>query len=200
MIGYVAMVMLLIASPFLRGLGAIEVSLTFILGQFRFLVAAAATIALVYRLFEFWLPLFAVVISFFTRRDNLVLRIFPALIILILGIVNMISAITPAIPARLRLVRDIIPDDVIVTGNAVVFVFGLMLVILSVFLLQGSKRAWYIGLFLTGFSVVGHLVKAADYEEAISPSWLQVHWSIPAVTTNSTFIETYTYLLPGAYL
>ena len=63
--------------------------------------------------------------------------------------------------------RDIIPDDVIVTGNAVVFVFGLMLLILSVFLLQGSKRAWYIGLFLTGFSVVGHLVKAADYEEAL---------------------------------
>jgi len=167
MIGYVVMVILLIASPFLRGLGAIEVSLTFILGQFGFPVVAAATITLLFRLFEFWLPLFAGIVSFFTRRDNLILRVLPAIIILILGIVNMISAITPAIPARLRLVRDIIPDDIIVTGNAVVFVFGLMLLILSVFLLQGSKRAWYIGLFLTGFSVIGHLVKAADYEEAL---------------------------------
>ena len=74
MIGYVVMVILLIASPFLRGLGAIEVSLTFILGQFGFPVVAAATITLLYRLFEFWLPLFAGVISFFTRRDNLVLQ------------------------------------------------------------------------------------------------------------------------------
>lgn len=167
MIGYIVMVVLLIASPFLRGLGAIEVSLTYVLGQFGFPLAAAAAITLLYRLFEFWLPLMAGVLSFFTRKDNLLLRILPSLIILVLGVVNMISAITPAIPARLRLVRDIISEDVIVTGNIVVFVFGLLLVILSVFLLQGSKRAWYIGLFLTGFSVIGHLIKAVDYEEAL---------------------------------
>jgi phosphatidylglycerol lysyltransferase len=166
-IGYIVMVILLIASPFLRGLGAIEVSVTFILGQFGYPVLAAATITLLYRFFEFWLPLLAGVVSFFTKRDNLLLRILPASIIFILGVVNMISAITPAIPARLRLMRNIISEDIIVTGNAVVFVFGLLLVILSVFLLQGSKRAWYIGLFLTGFSVIGHLLKAADYEEAI---------------------------------
>jgi phosphatidylglycerol lysyltransferase len=167
MIGYIVMVVLLIASPFLRGLGAIEVSLTYVLGQFGFPVIAAATITLLYRLFEFWLPLLAGIASFFTRKDNLLLRILPALIILVLGVVNMISAITPAIPTRLRLVRDIISEDVIVTGNAIVFVFGLLLLILSVFLLQGSKRAWYIGLFLTGFSVIGHLIKAVDYEEAL---------------------------------
>lgn len=167
MIGYIVMVILLIASPFLRGLGAIEVSLTYILGQFGFPVIAAASITLLYRLFEFWIPLFVGMLSFFTKRDNLMLRILPAIIILILGVVNMISAITPAIPARLRLVHDIISEDVMATGNVLVFVFGLLCVLLSVFLLQGSKRAWLIGLFLTTFSVLGHLVKAADYEEAI---------------------------------
>lgn len=166
-IGYIVMVILLIASPLLRGLGAIEVSLTYVLGQFGFPVIAAATITLLYRLFEFWLPLLAGVVSFFTKRDNLLLRILPAAVILVLGVVNIISAITPAIPARLRLVRNLIPEEVIATGNAIVLVFGLMLAILSVFLLQGSRRAWYIGLFLTGFSVIGHLLKAADYEEAI---------------------------------
>jgi phosphatidylglycerol lysyltransferase len=166
-IGYIVMVILLIASPFLRGLGAIEISLTYILGQFGFPVVAAATITLLFRLFEFWLPLFAGIVSFITKRDNLFLRVLPAIIIFVLGVVNIISAITPAIPARLRLVRNLIPEEIIASGNTIVLVFGLLLLILSVFLLQGSKRAWTVGLFLTGFSVVGHLLKAADYEEAL---------------------------------
>lgn len=166
-IGYIVMVILLIASPFLRGLGAIEVSLTYVLGQFGYPVIAAATITLLFRLFEFWIPLFAGMVSFVTKRDNLFLRVLPAIIILVLGVVNIISAITPAIPARLRLMRDLIPEEIIATGNTVVLVFGLLLLILSVFLLQGSKRAWAIGLFLTCFSVIGHLLKAADYEEAL---------------------------------
>ncbi|MBX2940857.1 MAG: lysylphosphatidylglycerol synthetase family protein [Cyclobacteriaceae bacterium] len=166
-IGYIVMVILLIASPFLRGLGAIEVSLTYVLGQFGYPIIAAATITLLFRLFEFWIPLFAGILSFLTKRDNLILRVLPSIIIFVLGLVNIISAITPAIPARLRLVRNLIPEEIISTGNTMVLVFGLLLLILSIFLLQGSKRAWTIGIFLTGFSVVGHLLKAADYEEAL---------------------------------
>ena len=166
-IGYMVMVVLLIASPFLRGLGTIEISLTFILQQFGFPVLAAATITLLFRFFEFWLPLLAGIISFITKKDNLILRILPACIILILGVVNIISAITPAIPTRLRLVKDLLPEDVIITSNALVLVFGLVFVMISIFLLQGSKRAWYVALTLTALSVIGHLIKAADFEEAI---------------------------------
>ncbi len=166
-IGYIVMVILLIASPFLRGLGAIEVSLTVVLQQFGFPVIAAATITLLFRFFEFWLPLVAGLLSFLTKKDSLILRILPACIILVLGIVNIISAITPAIPARLRLVKNLLPDELISTGNSLVLVFGLILVIISIFLLQGSKRAWYMALALTIFSVIGHLIKAVDYEEAI---------------------------------
>lgn len=166
-IGYMVMVVLLIASPFLRGLGTIELSLTFILQQFGFPIVAAATITLLFRFFEFWLPLFAGIVSFITKRDNLILRVLPAFIILMLGIVNIVSAITPAIPVRLRLVQNLISDDLIVTSNALVLVFGLILVMMSVFLLQGSKRAWYAAVTITAFSFFGHLLKAADYEEAL---------------------------------
>lgn len=166
-IGYIVMVILLISSPFLRGLGTIEVSLTFILSQFGFPIIAAATITLMFRFFEFWLPLIGGIISFITKKDSIVLRILPAFIILILGVVNIISSISPAIPARLRLVRDIFPEDLVVTSNALVLIFGLILVMISVFLLQGSKRAWYVAVSLTLFSILGHLFKAADYEEAI---------------------------------
>lgn len=166
-IGYVVMVILLIASPFLRGLGAIEISLTYIFGQLGYPIAAAATITLLFRFFEFWLPLIAGIFSFISKRDNLILRILPAVIIFILGVVNVISSATPAIPTRLRLVQGLIPEELINTGNMVVLVFGLLLIILSVFLFQGSKRAWTFAVFLTGFSLLGHLIKAADYEEAL---------------------------------
>lgn len=166
-IGYIVMVILLIASPFLRGLGAIEVSLTYILGQFGFPILAAATITLLYRFFEFWLPLVAGLLSFITRKDNLILRVLPAFIIFILGVINIISSVTPAIPTRLRLMKNLLPEDIITTSNGLVLVFGLLLLILSVFLLKGSKRAWFVGLFLTVLSLAGHMIKGADYEEAL---------------------------------
>ncbi len=165
-LGYICMVILLIISPFLRGLGAIEVSITYILSQFGFPIIAAAAITLLFRFFEFWLPLIAGIFSFIGRKDNLLLRILPAFIIFILGIVNILSSITPAIPARMRLLRDLLPPELISTSTGLVLVFGLLLVILSVFLWKGSKRAWMIGLFLTSFSLAGHLLKGVDYEEA----------------------------------
>jgi len=165
-VGYIVMVILLISSPFLRGLGTIEVSLTFILSQFGFPLIAAATITLMFRFFEFWLPLIGGIIAFILKKDSIILRILPAFIILILGVVNIISSITPSIQTRLRLVKNILPEDLIVTSNALVLIFGLILVMVSIFLLQGSKRAWYVATALTLFSIIGHLLKAADYEEA----------------------------------
>ncbi|WP_347157107.1 phosphatidylglycerol lysyltransferase domain-containing protein [Pontibacter chitinilyticus] len=165
-LGYVVMVILLIASPFLRGLGAIEVSVTFILGRYGYSVVEAATATLLFRLFEFWVPLLLGVSSFLTKKDNLLLRLMPALIILAVGLINVISAITPAIPARLRLVNGLLPTNVVYTSNMLVLMFGLVLLLLSVFLLQGSRRAWVVATTLLLLSFTGHLIKGADYEEA----------------------------------
>lgn len=166
-IGYVVMVVILIASPVLRGLGAIEVSLTFILGQFGYPIVAAAAIVLLFRFFEFWLPLLAGLFSFVSKKDNLVLRVMPAIIIFLLGIVNILSAITPSIPDRIRFLQTLIPSEIITGSNGFVLVSGLLLSILSIYLLKGSRRAWYIGVALSLLSVFGHLLKAVDYEEAI---------------------------------
>jgi len=166
-VGYIVMVLILIVSPFLRGLGAIEVTLTYVLGQFGFPVIAAASITLLYRFFEFWLPLISGIGSFVSRRNNIFLRILPPIVIFALGVVNILSSITPAIPERLKLINEFLPTTLISNSNEIVLVVGLLLIILSVFLFQGSKRAWYTGLILTVVSAVGHLVKGADYEEAI---------------------------------
>src|SRR5258708_29272944 len=108
-IGYVVMVILLIASPVLRGLGAIELSVAFILKQYGIPMVGAASITLLFRLFEFWIPLFVGIGSFFTKKDNLLLRVFPAALIFALGVTNIISRFPPARPSQWRLMQHIRP-------------------------------------------------------------------------------------------
>ncbi len=165
-IGYIVMVILLIVSPLLRGLGAIEVSLTYILNQYGFSLTAAASITLLFRLFEFWTPLFISIASFFSKKDNIILRVLPAVFIFAVGIVNIISTITPALPQRLHTIKNLLPADLILASNALVLISGLLLIIIAAFLMQGSKRTWYAAMFLTSISVMGHMSKGIDYEEA----------------------------------
>ena len=167
MIGYVTMVLLLMASPFLRGLGAIEVSLTFILGQYGYSVVVAASMTLLYRLFEFWLPLLTGMLSFISKKDNPILRVLPGFLMFVLGLVNIVSALTPSVPERLVFLKDWLPESVLSMSNGLVLAIGLYLLILFVFLLQGSRRAWYAGIVLSVLSIAGHLLKGVDYEEAL---------------------------------
>jgi phosphatidylglycerol lysyltransferase len=167
MIGYITMILLLMASPFLRGLGAIEVSVTFILAQYGYPVVIAASMTMLYRLFEFWIPLLAGILSFISKKDNIILRILPGLLVFALGLVNIISSLTPGVPERIFFLKGWFPESVLVMGNGMVLAIGLYLLILFVFLLQGSRRAWYTALALSILSVAGHLLKGVDYEEAI---------------------------------
>ncbi len=165
-VGYVIMVILLIVSPVLRGIGPIEVTMTFLFVHYGLSTIIAASATLLFRLFEFWLPLLAGVISFYVKRDNIVLRIMPAIIILLLGLINIISAITPPLPERLGLIAQILSHNMIYASNFLVLVFGLTLCVVSIYLLRGVRSAWWAAIVLAVLSIVGHLSKAIDYEEA----------------------------------
>jgi len=165
-IAYIVMVMLLIMSPFLRGMGAIEVSMTYIFVKSGIPTAQAAAITLVFRFFEFWTPLIAGLGSFFFSRKNLLLRVLPVFIIFIAGLINIFSAITPALPSRIEILEKLLPKMAVLVSNFTVFFIGLLLIILAFFLMKGVKRAWRITLFLLVLSTIGHLVKGIDYEEA----------------------------------
>jgi phosphatidylglycerol lysyltransferase len=166
-VGYVLMVILLIVSPVLRGIGPIEVSMTYLFVQYGFSPETAAAVTLMFRFFEFWLPLFFGAISFYAKRDNFVLRIIPALLILALGIINIVSAITPALPNRLAILKTILSHNVIHVTNYLVIVFGLVLCTVSIYLLRGVRSAWWIAVFFSALSIIGHISKAIDYEEAL---------------------------------
>lgn len=166
-LGYIVSVIFLIVSPFLRGLGAIEVSMAFILVRLGFTSVNAIAITLLYRFFEFWLPLLAGVVSFGIKINKLLMRVVPAILLFALGIINIISVLTPAISERVHWLRHFLPIDAIIVSNYFVLVLGLFLLVTASFMLKGLKIAWWFALFLSIVSLIGNLTKAADYEEAL---------------------------------
>ncbi|WP_183573582.1 phosphatidylglycerol lysyltransferase domain-containing protein [Mucilaginibacter sp. X5P1] len=167
LIGYVIATLILVVSPFLRGIGAIEFSLTVILKHYGYSTSEALAITLIYRLFEFWLPVVAGIVSFTLRKGNMVLRVIPAFLLLGLGLINIISVLTPALAYRVRLLKSFLSADTISVSNYLVFIAGLLLIITSAFLFKGLKNAWRFAILLCVISLIGNLTKAIDYEEGI---------------------------------
>ncbi len=165
-IGYIVSVLFLIISPFLRGIGAIELSLSFILVRYGFTSLEAVSVTFLYRFFEFWFPLLVGAFSFIFVRNNIFLRVAPVILTFSLGIVNILSALTPALHERLRLLHHYLPLSAIHFSNYAVLTIGIFLLLISAFLLKGVRSAWYITAGLTLVSMIGHITKAIDYEEA----------------------------------
>ncbi|MEH6305286.1 phosphatidylglycerol lysyltransferase domain-containing protein [Olivibacter sp. CPCC 100613] len=165
-VGYVIATLFLCISPFMRGLGAVEVSLVVVLNRFGFNTTESLSVTFLYRLFEFWLPLLLGLFSFIFQKGNLILRIFPSVLLFTLGIVNIASVLTPAIASRVKTLHRFIPNDTIHFSNYMVLLIGLLLLICSAFLIKGLRNAWMIALLLSTLSFIGHLTKAIDYEEA----------------------------------
>ncbi len=164
--GYIISVIFLIVSPFLRGLGAIEVSMTYVLLRFGFQNVDAIAITFLYRFFEFWLPLVAGIFAFLSKVNKLLMRILPALFLLTLGIINIISVLTPAIKERVNELKDFLPAEAIHTSNYLVLMAGLLSLVTAAFLLKGLRTAWWFAIILSTVSLVGHITKAIDFEEA----------------------------------
>lgn len=166
-ISYIVAVVFLIISPFLRGLGAVEASMTFILVRLGYTGAEAVSITFLYRFMEFWIPMILGALSFLLRINKLLMRVVPALFLLLLGVINIISVLTPAIHSRILFLKDFLPVEAIRASNYFVLVVGLFLLVTAAFMLKGLRMAWYFALALCLSSLVGNLTKAIDYEEAI---------------------------------
>ena len=163
---YLVSVIFLIVSPFLRGLGAIEVSMSYVLIRFGFGNVEAIAVTFLYRFFEFWMPLLAGIFTFLLKLNKLLLRIVPALLLFCLGIINIVSVLTPAISERLARIKDFLPVEVIHASNYLVMMAGIFSLLTAAFMLKGLRTAWWFALALSIVSCLGHLTKAIDFEEA----------------------------------
>lgn len=166
-IGYVIVLLWLSISPVFRGLGAVEVSLALVLAAYGWPMAEALTVTALFRFFEFWSVLLLGGAAFLRGTGGLLLRVATPVFVFLLGLVNVWSAVTPAMPERMHLLRDFLPLETIHYSNLLVLTAGLALLLTGVYLLRGLLAAWWLALALTLFSIVGHLVKGFDFEEAL---------------------------------
>jgi lysyl-tRNA synthetase class 2 len=87
-----------------------------------------------------------------------------------LGAVNVISALTPELPARLALLGQLAPGSLVLAAHAIVLPAGLALLVLSAYLARRRQRALWLAVAI--LAAVGglELLKGLDVEEAIA-SW-----------------------------
>ena len=165
--GYVVATLFFAISPFLRGLGAVEVSLIYILRNYGVSDIDSISVTVLYRVFEFWLPLLFGFASFGFSKGNIILRILPAILLALLGVVNIISVLTPPLIGRLRLLENFLPTSAIHLSYFATLISGILLLICATFLIRGLRNAWWIALGLSIISLLSNLTKAIDYEEAL---------------------------------
>jgi lysyl-tRNA synthetase, class II len=82
------------------------------------------------------------------------------------GLVSIVSALTPSIAGRSELVQGLLPPGVPSAARWLALAFGLALVWLAGSIARGKRRAWQLAIALVAGVAVAHLVKGLDAEEA----------------------------------
>ncbi|WP_315874785.1 phosphatidylglycerol lysyltransferase domain-containing protein [Thermocoleostomius sinensis] len=90
-----------------------------------------------------------------------------ALLTGIVGLVNLVSAVTPRVAARVELLREIFPFQVRAGAHLFAVLAGFILLTLASSLLRRKRVAWLLTLVLLAVSMISNLVKGLDYEESI---------------------------------
>ncbi|HVX18126.1 MAG TPA: phosphatidylglycerol lysyltransferase domain-containing protein [Acidimicrobiales bacterium] len=90
-----------------------------------------------------------------------------ALVAAVVGLVDLVSAVTPPVRARLRAVDDLLPLVVSQTAAALVVLAGLALLLLARGLRRGHRTAWVAAIVLLWSSFLLHVVKGLDFEEGL---------------------------------
>jgi len=83
------------------------------------------------------------------------------------GVVAIVSALTPALANRYDVVRGVLPGGIPSAARVVTLAFGLGLVWLSRSLAQRRRRAWQLAVVVVVGLSVSHLIKGLDFEEAL---------------------------------
>lgn len=98
------------------------------------------------------------------RRRN---RRIAAAAIAVAGVFNVVSAVTLPLASRLTALGRFTPIEVPEAATAIVAVAGIGLLLLARGVRRGQRHAWMLAVALLLVSVVGHVVKGLDVEEAL---------------------------------
>lgn len=91
---------------------------------------------------------------------------FLALLTGAMGLVNLVSAATPALKERMALLEAVVPLQVRAGTRLATALAGFALFLLAAGIWRGKRTAWVITLATLVVSTIGHLTKGIDFEEA----------------------------------
>jgi phosphatidylglycerol lysyltransferase len=99
------------------------------------------------------------------RRTRITLCVVAGLTALV-GIVNLVAAVTPIPPERLAWARDLYPFEIRAGAHVFSALTGFGLLTLAHHLLRRKRVAWLLAVILLTTSMVSHLVRGLDGEAA----------------------------------
>jgi lysyl-tRNA synthetase, class II len=85
----------------------------------------------------------------------------------LVGVVGIVSGLTPELASRSDLVRGLLPPGVPDAARTLAVALGLALIWLSRGLARRKRRAWQLAIALVVASGAAHLAKGLDFEEAV---------------------------------
>ena len=181
--GYAVGILFWIVSITPQGIGIVEGMMALVFTSLGIPGAVATTTALAFRGLTFWLPMG---LGFFavqrlrafgsnqrTQTETWSVR-FAAILVALMGILNVLSAITPSLYVRLSVLENYSPFTVRHGGHLTAALSGFALLALARNLSRRKRVAWLLALIVLGISAVSHLVKGPDYAEALLAAGLLV--------------------------
>lgn len=90
-----------------------------------------------------------------------------SLLTALVGVVNLLSAVTPNLPARTALLKHFFPFGIRAGGHIFAALSGFVMLTLAANLLRRKRVAWLLTIGLAIISIISHLVKGLDYEESL---------------------------------
>jgi phosphatidylglycerol lysyltransferase len=90
-----------------------------------------------------------------------------AVLTAVMGLVNISSAITPALMERTKLINNFFSLEIRHSSRLSTILSGFALLLLAGYLRRRKRTAWLITIIVLAISAVSHLIKGLDYEEAI---------------------------------
>ena len=174
--GYSMTMLFWIVSPTPNGIGVVEGLMPLVYTSLGLPTAAATVITLAFRGLTFWIPFlvgFALLrrLPIFAAPQRGLARLGQVRLIAVftgaMGLLNVLSASTPALADRAALLERFSPLMVTRGGNLAAVLAGFALLVLAYQLTQRKQIAWFATLAVLSISALSHLLKGLDYEEAL---------------------------------
>ena len=174
--GYSMGILFWIVSITPQGIGVVEGMMTLVFASLGVPIERATVISLAFRGLTFWLPLgigFILLrrLKSFGAKESARSEIWSVRLVALLtagmGIIDVLSGLTPSMHNRLKILEQYSPFGVDIGGHLTSVLAGFALLLLANGLWRRKRLAWALTVTILIVSVPVHLFKGLDYEEAI---------------------------------